>query len=930
MARAKWIWADVSYNDYRDEYRYYFYTEGYKLTCVHIDARQYYNSYFKVIGVSPKDANDRLNSVKYGVKLYLLNGFAIISGELWQLPKNRNSLDVAEKIYQISGRIKNFCESNEDSKKAHLNRQNEERIAWGKELKELIEYQNDYEISNTKNKQFDYDNFEPVTSAKIVGVTYKFILSRFNDGDLDEKLIGQELIISSTPFINPDDTVIRGMVVDYSTSEHYLILSFQSTIDFGKFPKPGFLICTSINISYRIQAKAVDDLVEGRSLNKSLLDILIDGKYKALPNVNFKSYKGLNSSQEKAVNLALHTEDFLLIQGPPGTGKTSIIVEMLKEFVDQGKRVLVSSKNHLAVDNVLEKCIKNNISCIRLGREEKIKLDSVRNRLIDRAAVELQKDIIRNCDKQQLELLEQIKDQESFCSVLNEHADRLMTYVELKEKAEFYHAQMRKRQKLIKVLHFYKSIQLYYYKALAIVTRNEEIMQKQQVKYIEFFEDKLKKDRKYVQADEQYNSAAKSRDVQKTIIDNALSATNGFKTFDYENKSRDEIKNDIEMENGLLEKLKNKNIIIRDWIGSLEQRQQSLYSLLLNSVMVVGATCIGINTSVEFKDTDFDVAIIDEAGQITIFDVIVPMSRAKKVILIGDHMQLPPTCDNSLVQEINEERAANKVDDEESIFDDANKLLGQSLFETLFYTCPDDNKIMLDQQYRMHPVIAEFISNEFYEGKYKSGVSSSARDLKVSVFENPLYFVDTANNSAERYELAEIDDDHNVYYNILEADIVSNILIDLLRNGIKPDDIGVITPYKRQKIEITETIRNIMEVKGFDEDEIIEINDKLEIDTVDSFQGRDKDIIIFSFTRSNEEHSIGFLRELRRLNVTMTRAKYLLIMVGDSSTLTKTRDDKCWRFFNNLMEYVKDNGIYVHWDNLKQKLSQGNDGGVLT
>ena len=98
--------------------------------------------------------------------------------------------------------------------------------------------------------------------------------------------------------------------------------------------------------------------------------------------------------------MAMNTEDFMLVQGPPGTGKTEIIVTMLKLLVDQGKKVLISSKNNLAVDNVLEKCIDKGLKCIRLGRPETVKIDKVKNVLVDVYVLALQKEI-ENCPKYQ-------------------------------------------------------------------------------------------------------------------------------------------------------------------------------------------------------------------------------------------------------------------------------------------------------------------------------------------------------------------------------------------------------------------------------------------------------------------------------------------------------------------------------------------------
>ena len=206
-------------------------------------------------------------------------------------------------------------------------------------------------------------------------------------------------------------------------------------MDFGKFPPQGYLLNTMFNVTYKIQAAAVDSLVQGKSVNKALLDILLRDKFEKIeiPADEYVKIPWISGSrpekppQELAVNMALNVKDLMLVQGPPGTGKTSIIVEMVRQFIKRGQRVLISSKNNLAVDNVLEKCIHENISCVRLGREERVNIEKVKTRLLDRAAVELQKDIINNCSSEERQIMEQLDQQERLLPVFHENKEEILS-----------------------------------------------------------------------------------------------------------------------------------------------------------------------------------------------------------------------------------------------------------------------------------------------------------------------------------------------------------------------------------------------------------------------------------------------------------------------------------------------------------------------
>ncbi len=253
----------------------------------------------------------------------------------------------------------------------------------------------------------------------------------------------------------------------------------------------------------------------------------------------------------------------------------------------------------------------------------------------------------------------------------------------------------------------------------------------------------------------------------------------------------------------------------------------------------------------------YDVAIIDEVTQATIPSVLIPINRARRFVLAGDHKQLPPT-----------------------ILSEKAKELGNTLFEGLIERYPGKSE-MLTVQYRMNERLMEFPSREFYGGRIEAdesiraitladlGVKSPACDglwNEVLRPENVLVFVDTSGRE-DRFERQRYGSESRE--NPLEARLVKEVVEKLLELGLNPEWIGVITPYDDQR----DLIRSLLP-------------EEVEVKTVDGYQGREKEVIVLSFVRSNRKGELGFLKDLRRLNVSLTRAKRKLILIGDSSTLS--------------------------------------------
>ena len=259
----------------------------------------------------------------------------------------------------------------------------------------------------------------------------------------------------------------------------------------------------------------------------------------------------------------------------------------------------------------------------------------------------------------------------------------------------------------------------------------------------------------------------------------------------------------------------------------------------------------------------FDVAIIDEASQATIPSVLIPIAKAHRFILAGDHKQLPPT-----------------------IISDRAGELSKTLFEELIRMYPHKSQL-LNIQYRMNSLLMKFPNEEFYNNGLKS--APSVDDITINDIldgehdEEALLFVDTSNVDIEGETHLK---DSKSIVNHMEAEISVRLVNDYLNDGIEVDDIGIISPYA-------------------DQVKIIQEMTPVEVKTVDGFQGREKEIIIISTVRSNEHENIGFLKDLRRLNVAITRAKRKLIIVGNINTL-KTNPT-----YARLIKFCEDENLLI-------------------
>ena len=303
---------------------------------------------------------------------------------------------------------------------------------------------------------------------------------------------------------------------------------------------------------------------------------------------------------------------------------------------------------------------------------------------------------------------------------------------------------------------------------------------------------------------------------------------------------------------------------------------------LFNTAHVIACTLTGSANRI-LSGMKFSTLFIDEAAQALEAACLIPMRRAGRVVLAGDHCQLPPTV---------------------KCFEAMKQGLGRSLMERLVENHPEA-VTLLTTQYRMNEDIMKFSSDWFYGGEMVA--AEDAKHRGILDYDTPIEWIDTAEMISEIAEIADENEDLRAYREALSGNSFGRInkeeaqlTLLTLQNYITKIgkqrflderlDIGLISPYRAQVKYLRQLLNRLSFFKPF--------RNSISVNTVDGFQGQERDIIIISLVRSNEEGDIGFLRDLRRMNVAMTRARMKLIIVGDSSTLCRHP------FYRKLHDYI--------------------------
>lgn len=351
--------------------------------------------------------------------------------------------------------------------------------------------------------------------------------------------------------------------------------------------------------------------------------------------------------------------------------------------------------------------------------------------------------------------------------------------------------------------------------------------------------------------------------------------------------------------------------IVGEWISRIKQKKygdrNELKDLYINTANVIGITCVQSgNRDFTEKYPDFDVVIVDEVSKATPPELVLPMLKGKKLVLVGDHKQLPPMIGSETFEEL--KVLSNQQVAVESEVDDL-EYMKKSLFEELFINISEKNKVMLNTQYRMHSSIMHTI-NQFYIDSENRGLISGVKNEEITKNhklnmhylseKNNLIWVDIPLHNNYKEEK----NGQNSCYNETEVEVIDKILKDINESceviGQKKE-VAVITFYSAQSRLLQKELVSSNKYRNL----------KLRVGTVDRFQGMEREIVIVSFVRNNNKGDIGFAKDPKRINVALSRAQNLLIIVGCSELFCEKNYHKEAReSYKNVLRVVDSyNGI---------------------
>ncbi|MDR3000212.1 MAG: AAA family ATPase [Fibromonadaceae bacterium] len=556
-------------------------------------------------------------------------------------------------------------------------------------------------------------------------------------------------------------------------------------------------------------------------------------EYNAFKKEIFNKNLQTDETQLEAVLEAITYKPIYLIQGPPGTGKTTVIVECIRQIIkrEPNAKILITSQSNLAVDNVLEKILEIN------PEEQNLKF----MRLASESA------------EREINVTESIKP--------HTYEEKLKSWVKntLKNSEEFIASKFSEQEKNEILVKFY-----FRTKSIESFDKFKEELNKQSNNYLKNL----------------FGNTKNIQDVKKIFED--ILSPEYLKLKDIQREWRAFLNN---ASKGKKQSKLNKGSERIDFLTAM-----------MEGMNIIGATCIHI-ASAKYADVNFkfDYVIMDESSKASPAETLVPINMGRNIIFIGDHKQLPPvvTREDAIKQKIKEELEDNGLDVE--------KEFGESLFEKLITAFEADESKqryvkMLNIQYRMPKQIGSLISKFFYNGKLNNPDEEVIPNFDEDKKHNLNLKKDTSIVFLSTSKRENCNDDGNKYFrqNKCNMETIKETLEKLNElykdNSQKenPFTIGVIAGYRGQ-VELLRKSINTEQYCNFikTDDNGIKTN-LIEINTVDKFQGAERDIIIYDIVRSDKGSSnIGFLDDYRRINVAFSRAKRLLIIVGDSEYIIK-------------------------------------------
>lgn len=476
-----------------------------------------------------------------------------------------------------------------------------------------------------------------------------------------------------------------------------------------------------------------------------------------------------------------------------------------------------------------------------------------------------------------------------------------------------------------------------------LVSRNDFEQQDLQLKRVAF----TKKNEQLAEKETEMALVTEQLEAGRTLLEN-LSAS--VKTFNTEGLAlecrRDEleqltrmnpeqaleqVEQELKVEQAKIAKLTTQIALLpvtqslqNEWQSMLEAATEhdldEIRKLYVKHANVIGTTCVA-SANKEFMDNypTFDVVIIDEVSKATPPELLLPMLKGAKIILVGDHHQLPPLIGDETLEETLEQVVKESTTFEEKR--ELEKLLEESLFERLYKNLPLTNKTMLAIQYRMHEnimqTIAPFYKNENEELQCGLADSDAMRAHHIHSAhigpQNHLLWLDIPNEAgyfeqrmkegASLFNEAELQKVKTLLLEINEATEKAKQAGELAADTLK--SVGVISFYAEQVKRINRLLETL---------DVPHLH--IRTGSVDKFQGMEMDVILVSMVRNNKGNGdIGFAKDYRRLNVALSRARQLLVLIGSTDMFTKRpKQQKTRDMYSHLLTTVNEQNGYVTFE----------------
>lgn len=710
---------------------------------------------------------------------------------------------------------------------------------------------------------------------------------------------------------NAQDKIL-GIVSDVENNR--LKIRFKDSVE---IPVKGIIRQIFNKRTFETQKKCLTSLMNKNAEEIAIKNVMCNmDTFLTTPDVKEEFYFNPNvatiSRQKKAVDLASAELPMLLIQGPPGTGKTTVIYEMIRQCLKNPKnRVLMASQSNAAVDNVLhklhgDKTRGDDIIGVRVGREESCTIPEAKEYLFPLMFRDFQKEVREKTDEAYEKLHKNV-------SVLKNTVFELAHLADLESKQKNKNKELGSAEKKLSE-HIKMETVLTHslsetkQQLRELETKIEASKNSSFKKAFNGFLSLINEDpkSKLEKAEVKLSGLFKKKNSLETHIENTKSKIKRFQNqlsklsgdkkkfskpiLKIAEKGLEALEKNKNNQNRILKKRECVFSLIQEWKTFVEEGQEALAEYLKKRANLVFATCIGISNAKYFNSLDFDLVVVDECSRATMMEIMVPLIRGGRFILVGDHLQLPPTISRSTMESCRKSKAIGNIDNNSSL-DYLQCLKGTycgqmcyyniSFFEHLFQNdnYPDSIKLTLNTQFRMHPDIADFISDTFYDNNnpLKHGDQTVNHKLSLITFPKQIHIISTLPHGVGLEKLKGFSK-----INPIESDIICNIIKKIAFESSEPTTIGALSFYKSQVERIQSDLNKIQ----IDMTYIRE----LEIATLDSFQGKEKDIIIISFVRSvkhSQKARLDFVLDLQRLNVAMSRASKKLLIVGDIKTLKK-------------------------------------------